>query len=609
MANGSVHWYRRIDGGLREVFPAPFRDFIRKWIPLSLLVGVCVGLMTVIFQKALDAVYYVFFQVGASSVPWYLWFLFPAAGGLLVGLIIPHFAQEAAGQGMDEVIHDIHYEGSRIRSIVPPIKLIVSALTINSGGSAGPEGPVGEIGAGTASILGGWLKLKRSDLRTLVISGAAAGFGAIFKAPLGGALFALETPYKNDLEHSAVVPALISSTTAYLVFVLFPGIGIAPLFGSLTALPTYDIPHLGLYMLVGLLGGLVAIAFVKIFFWISDFFSEWKAPFVVKTTLGGLVCGGLGVAFPGVLGLGYIWDAGLVAGPPWQVLVGDQFATAGLLLLLAFGAALVVKIVATSFTIGSGGSGGVMTPSIFIGGTIGAIMAAILRNTSGFAFSDTVLVVVGMGAVLAAATKTPISSAIMMTEMTGGYNVLIPVILGTVIAYVVSGDFTLYREQITRQSMPMDLSVLARRKVQDVMSAPVVSLRPDMPVKEAYEMSILKGHYSYPVVDDQGAVLGVVYQRALQQAHASAPRTLIKTIMESHVELMNHDAPANEAFEVMNGAQITRMIVVDEQKRVVGMLTRVDLLRAVEEPDRPAAPPPPEPPAQPPAGPTQGPPA
>ncbi len=585
MGTGSARWYRRLDGGLREVFPGPFRDFIRKWIPLALLVGVLVGALAVVFQVALNLVASAF---DPHLVPWYLIFLFPAAGGLLVGLIIPHFAEETAGQGMDEVIHDIHYEGSRIRSIVPPVKIVVSALTISSGGSAGPEGPVGEIGAGTASIVGRALRLKRSDLRPLVIAGAAAGFGAIFKAPLGGAIFALETPYKNDLEHSAVVPALISSTTAYLVFALFPlpGFNTDPIFGFLTAQPTYDVPHLGLYMLVGLISGLVAIAFVKVFFWISDFFSGWKMPFVVKTTLGGLACGALGIVFPDVLGLGYTWDQNLVKGNLAQVTIGASLAPTVGLLLFAFFAVLVVKIVATSFTIGSGGSGGVMTPSIFIGGTIGAIMALILLETTGFAFSPTILVVVGMGAVLAAATKTPISSAIMITEMTGGFNVLIPLILGTVMAYVVSGDFTLYREQITRQSMPMDLSVLARRKVHEVMSSPAVTLLPETTVKDAYDMSILKGHYSYPVVDGEGRVLGIVYRRALQQAHATSPRTLIKTIMESHVELINHDAPANEAFEVMNGAQITRMIVVDERKRVQGILTRVDLLRAVEEPDR-----------------------
>ncbi len=587
MGTESTRWYRRIDGGLREVFPGPFQEFIRKWIPLSLLVGVCVGFLTVLFQVGLNLVAIAF---DPSRVPWYLIFLFPAAGGLIVGIIIPRFAEETAGQGMDQVIHDIHYEGSQIRSIAPPVKLIVSAITINSGGSAGPEGPVGEIGAGTASWVGRMLKLKRSDLRTLVIAGAAAGFGAIFKAPLGGALFALETPYKNDLEHSAVIPALISSTTAYLVFVLFPlpGFNANPIFQFpqvAQAQPTYDVLHLGLYMLVGLLAGLVAIAFVRVFFWISDFFSGWKMPFALKTTMGGLVCGGFGVALPAVLGLGYTWDQTLVAGPPWQVIVGDQLATAAGLLLLAFGAMLVVKVIATSFTIGSGGSGGVMTPSIFIGGTVGAMMALVLRTTS-FPFSATILVVVGMGAVLAAATKTPISSAIMMTEMTGGLNILIPIILGTVMAYMVSGDYTLYREQITRQSMPMDLSVLAKRSVQDVMSAPVVTFPPDMLVKDAYDLSILKGHYSYPVVDGEGKVLGVVYRRSLQQTHATAPRTQVKSLMQTHVELINHDAPANEAFEVMNGAQITRMIVVDDERRVLGMLTRVDLIRAVEEPDR-----------------------
>ncbi len=579
-------WYRLTDHKLGTFFPSSFREFVRKWVPLSLLVGVCVGLMTILFQEALNAVAFVF---DPSRVPWYLIFLFPAAGGLVVGLIIPHFAQETAGQGMDEVIHAIHYGGGRIRSIVPPVKVVVSALTINSGGSAGPEGPVGEIGAGTASILGGWLRLRRSDLRTLVIAGAAAGFGAIFKAPLGGALFALETPYKNDLEHSAVIPALISSTTAYIVFVLFPGIGTAPIFGVLTVDPTYDIPHLGLYMLVGLLAGLVAVAFVKVFFWISDAFGQWKIPFAAKTTLGGLASGGLGVAIPSVLGLGYAWDQQLVGGNLTEAVVGNQGVTGFALLLFAFGATLIVKIVATSFTIGSGGSGGVLTPSVFIGGTVGALMALALQTT-GFPFSPPILVVVGMGAVLAAATKTPISSAVMITEMTGGFNVLIPLILGTVVAYAVAGEYTLYRAQITRQAMPLDLSVLADRKVRDVMTKAVVALRPEMTVKDAYDVSIAQGHYCYPVVDPAGNVLGIVYLRTLQDAASRTPRTLVKSIMESHIELISEDAAAHEAFEVMSGSQITRMIAVDHQRHLVGMLTHVDLLRAVEEPDRPASP-------------------
>jgi CIC family chloride channel protein len=584
LGSSSGRWYRRIDSGLHEFFPAPFQGFIRKWIPLSLLVGIVVGLMAILFQEALNAVAFVF---DPSRVPWYFIFLFPAAGGLLIGIIIPRFAEETAGQGMDEVIHAIHYESGKIRSIVPPVKIVVSALTINSGGSAGPEGPVGEIGAGTASILGGWLKLKRSDLRTLVIAGAAAGFGAIFKAPLGGALFALETPYKNDLEHSAVIPSLVSSACAYIVFVLFPGIGTAPIFGVLSAQPTFDLPHLGLYMFIGVLAGLVAIAFVKVFFWISDTFAGWKTPFVVKTTLGGLACGGLGIALPGVLGLGYGWDQQLVAGNLSQALVGDQVVTGLGLLLTAFAATLIAKIVATSFTIGSGGSGGVLTPSVFVGGTVGAIVAMLLQTT-GFRFSPPIIVVVGMGAMLAAATKTPIASAVMMTEMTGGFNVLIPLILGTVMAYAVAGDYTLYRAQITRQSLPIDLSVLAHKTVRDVMTAPVVTLRPETSVKDAYDLTILRGHYSYPVVDEQGRILGVVYRRALQQAQARDPKIQIKSIMESHVEMVNHDAPGNEAFEVMNGSQITRMIVVDEDRRVIGMLTRVDLLRAAED-EQPAA--------------------
>jgi tRNA nucleotidyltransferase (CCA-adding enzyme) len=136
----------------------------------------------------------------------------------------------------------------------------------------------------------------------------------------------------------------------------------------------------------------------------------------------------------------------------------------------------------------------------------------------------------------------------------------------------------------------VDLSVLARLKVRDVMTTPVVTLRPEMTVKDAYDLSILKGHYSYPVVDEAEGAVGIAYRRSLQQTQGVAPRRLIKSIMESHLERINDDAPANEAFEVMNGSQITRMVVVDEQRHVVGMLTRVDLLRAAEEMEQSAGP-------------------
>ena len=150
MGTGPEHWYRRIDNELHEFFPSSFQDFIRKWIPLSLFIGIAVGLMTVLFQLALVAVGAIF---NPSNIPWYLIFLFPTIGGLLVGIIIPYFAEETAGQGMDEVIHAIHYAGGKIRSIVPPVKAIVSAITINSGGGARPAGPARGDRAGPAPLL------------------------------------------------------------------------------------------------------------------------------------------------------------------------------------------------------------------------------------------------------------------------------------------------------------------------------------------------------------------------------------------------------------------------------------------------------------------------
>ncbi len=572
----SGRWYRVLDEKLGAFVPTSFGQFVLKWVPLSLLIGVAAGIMTVLFSYALDLVAAVF---NTGAVPWYLVFLLPATGGLLVGLIIPHFAQETAGQGMDEVIRAIHYEGGRIRSEVPPVKLIVSALTISSGGSAGPEGPVGEIGAGTASILGRLLRLRRSDRRTFVIAGAAAGFSAIFKAPLGGALFALETPYKNDLEHSAVIPALISSVVSYLIFVLFRGT--TPVFSGINAQPRFDLAHLALYLGLGLVSGLVAIVFVRAFFWISDAFGAAKLPFAVKTTLGGLACGLIAVAFPAVLGLGYAWDTNILQANLSSITVMGATVAGLETLAIALVAILFAKIVATSFTIGSGGSGGVLTPSVFIGATLGAFVGTLLPGS--FPFSPPVLALVCMAGVLAAATKTPISSAVMLTEMTGGFSVLIPLILATVAAYSISGEHTLYQSQITRKAMPLDLAALKDKKVRDVMVAPVIAFTPEMTVSEALERTADQGHYSYPVVDASGSILGVVYRRGLGEAAAAKPKSQVKSIIQTHYESIHDDAPADEAFEVMNGLQVKRMLVVDHDKRIVGVLTEYDLLRAADE--------------------------
>lgn len=572
----SGRWYRLLDEKLGAFVPTSFGQFVLKWVPLSIAIGVAAGFMTLLFAYALDLVAAVFV---VAAVPWYLVFLLPATGGLLVGLIIPRFAREAAGQGMDEVIHAIHYEGGRIRSVVPPVKLVASALTISSGGSAGPEGPVGEIGAGTASLLGRWLRLRRSDRRTLVIAGAAAGFSAIFKAPLGGALFALETPYKNDLEHSAVIPALISSVVSYLIFVAFRGT--TPIFAGANPLPRFDLAHLALYLGLGLVSGLVAIGFVRVFFWISNSFQDAKLPFALKTTVGGLACGLIAVAFPAVLGLGYAWDTNILASSLASVTVMGTTVAGLETIAVALGVILFAKIVATSFTIGSGGSGGVLTPSIFIGATLGALVGALLPST--FPFSPPVLALVCMGGVLAAATKTPISSAVMLTEMAGGFSVLIPLILATVAAYSISGEYTLYPAQLTRKSMPLDLSALAGMKVGDVMIRPVVSFPPEMTVADALQSTTDQGHYSYPVVGATGKVVGVVYRRELREAAAQRPKSQVKTIMQTHFESVNDDAPANEAFELMNGLQVKRMVVVGLDGKMAGMLTEYDLLKAADE--------------------------
>ena len=588
-----------IERRLGEYFPTTFRVYVRKWIPLSVLIGVLVGLLTAVFYATILGMMWVF---DPQRIPWYLVFLFPTAGGLLVGLILPRFTKQPMNQGMDEVLRAIHYQGGEVRSVSPAVKIAAASLTLGSGGSAGPEGPVGEIGAKVASMIGDRLKLHRSDLRTLVITGVAAGFSAIFKAPLGGALFALESPYKNDLEHSAVVPSLVSAVTSYLVFVVvgqLTGLWNAnPVFGPLPhPNPLFGPLDLGLYLVLGLVAGLPAVFFVRVFSQVSDHFEGAKLPFVAKATLGGLACGLVALAFPAflgvpfpLLGLGYTWDNTLVKENLVQLFLinqglGGVEALAALLVVVA-----VAKIVATSFTIGSGGNGGILTPSVFIGGTLGAFFALVAGAVTAVP-SPEVFVVVGMRAVLAATTKTPIVSAVLITEMTGGWDVLIPVILATVVSFLVSGEYTLYRAQITRKSMLVDLSVLKDKQVRDVMTPAPAGFPPSTKIDQAYHEVEAAPHYAYPIVDHGGKLLGIVMHRSLEAAHAKRPNAPLARLMQAEYEVIDQHAMAVDAFEDMTGRQITRMWVVDGGGRLVGILTRVDLMRVMDEPAAARTPP------------------
>ncbi len=349
-------------------------------------------------------------------------------GGLISGWLVYTFAPEAEGHGTDAAVRAFHRTAGRMRARVPLIKTIASAITIGSGGAAGREGPTAQIAAGIGSIIGGFFKLPDDERRLLILIGMAAGLSAIFKSPLGTAIFAVEILYSRVVfEGGALLYTLIGSAVAYALTGYFSGF--TPLFvlphttsiGVLADLPAYAV--------LGVLAGLLGAILPSIFYGIRDAFHKLKVPNHIKPAIGGLALGVIGIFVPQLLGGGY----GFIQ----FALQGGAGMVVWLLLLLSVG-----KVIALSLTIGSGGSGGVFAPSLFVGALLGAAFASILHSLGFQGIDASALAVVGMAALFAGAARVPIASLVMVAEMTGGYGLIMPTMIAVAVSFLVQMALT-----------------------------------------------------------------------------------------------------------------------------------------------------------------------
>lgn len=529
-----VHWTDWLD--FRRLLPSSSgiesSRYLGKWLLLGVAVGIVAGLGAVVFYRALEFATQIFLgdivgytpplPVGEGSPvreamgrPWLLPVV-TGLGGLLSGLIVFTFAPEAEGHGTDAAIEAIHYKQGRLRARVPPIKLIASAITIGSGGSGGREGPAAQISAGFGSILGMWLKLDAQDRRILVAAGMGAGIGAIFRAPLGGALMAAEILYLHDLEVEALIPSLIASIVGYSVFGSIEGF--TPIFGAQPGIAFGNPLTLGYYALLGLVCGAVGILYARTFYGVTGVFHRFHIPRVLKPMLGGVLVGLMGLAVKGSLHTGYGWV---------QISMTDELKTLPLWLVLALPFA---KILATSLSIGSGGSGGIFGPGMVIGGMLGA---AFWRIGDGFLpllpTSPAPFVIVGMMALFGGIAHAPLAVMLMVAEMTGNLSLLAPAMVAIALATLLIGDTTIYTSQLpNRASSPahrlrFSFPLLSSLFVRDAMSPATpgqswtsdengVALDPDQSLDSALELLVEGGTPAVPVVD-QGVVVGQITHR------------------------------------------------------------------------------------------------
>lgn len=502
----------------------------------------------------------------------------PALGGLMSGFIVFRFAPEAEGHGTDAMIDSFHRKKGLVRKRVPAIKTLASAITIASGGSAGKEGPIAQIGSGFGSILASALKLSERERRMLLLAGAAGGIGAIFKAPLGAALFAAEVLYTSaEFEFEAIIPCILSSVVGFMVFTLFDGtatIFTTPAF--MLATPV----QLPFYAGLGLVCAVAGYLYVNTFYGARDrFFRRLDMPRWLKPALGGLLLGVLAFFLPEVLAGGYQWI---------QSAIDGQLAVS-LMIALVFG-----KIVATTLTISSGGSGGVFAPSLFIGSMLGGFYG----NICGRIFPEIVtqpaaFVLVGMGGFFAGVAKTPIAALIMVAEMTGGYSLILPMMIVSALAYLLLGRTTLYEKQVmTRVDSPAhvgdySVDIMDHLLVRDaiVPGRKMETIPEEMDLKGMVDLMVDSYQQDFPVVDGNGSLVGIISMTDLRTAMADSslqPLVVARDIAVTGVTAVTLEDSLNTALQLMADVNVRELPVVERRDpgRIVSMVSRKDITRA-----------------------------
>ncbi|HIP62728.1 MAG TPA: CBS domain-containing protein [Archaeoglobus profundus] len=497
-----------------------------------------------------------------------LW-LIPAIGGLISGLIVYTLAPEAEGHGTDAVIRAFHRFRGVINARIPIIKMIASAITIGSGGSAGREGPIAQIGAGFGSLVATLLKLSDSERRMLLIAGMAGGIGSIFKSPLGGAIYAVEVLYKKDYEVEAIIPAFISSITAYIIFVSLIGskehIFIVP------EVKIYSLLEIPLYLLLGILSAVVAIIYIKIFYTIHNIFKKLKISNYLKPAIGGLITGIIGTFIPQALGMGY--------GYVQEVIDGKIMLD--IIILAIFG-----KILATAFTVGSGGSGGVFGPTVVIGGFVGGLVGYIFHQL----FPDIVVqptgyILVGIASLIAGACKTPIAAVLMTVEMTGGYELLPVLMLSATTSYILTRDESLFIEQVsTRAESPAHrgeflVDILENIKVEQVMTRDVITVSPKDTTAKVMELIKKTGYMGYPVIEN-GKLVGIITFNDVERVGVSN-KIKVEDAMTKNVIVTYPDENLKVVLEKMVKYKIGRLPVVarEDKTKLLGIISKRDIIR------------------------------
>ncbi len=545
------------------------------------LIGLCSGLGSEFFRWLILFLKEIFFFGRfeilsiAPSVPWYFLPLIPMAGGLIIGPLSHFFPTEAKGHGVPEVMQSIALKNGIIKPRTILLRTFASAVCIGSGGSAGREGPIVQIGSSIGSAFGQLFNMSAERMKVLVGCGAAGGIAATFNAPLAGVIFSIEI-ILGVFSIRTFTPIVISSVTATAVSHAFHGNTPAFLVPSYQIVSYWEILF---YVILGLLSGLIARLYIVTLYWTEDYFEKKiHVHPVLKPAIGGLVIGSLAIFLPQIMGNGYeAMDMALKGQMVWYITF-----------ILIF-----MKIIATSITLGSGGSGGVFAPALFIGamlgGTFGSLVHSIYPDITA---TKGAYALVGMGSVIAAAAHAPMTNILILFELTNDYKIILPIMASCIIATSVvrflSKD-SIYTLKLRRRGINIqegrEVSIMGSIKVGDVMDKKVETILETTPFKRILTILSRSTNSYFPVVNSKHkmvAILSFSDIREVMFEEGLKDLVVAKDIAATEVITLSPKDNLNKALEKFVEIDVAQLPVVDSknQDRVIGMLSRGDLISA-----------------------------
>ncbi len=565
-----------------------------KWIILGILVGLLSGLGASVFSHGLNWAEFFFQDLLAGSPPLYpagehgvvapsgspyrpvVFFFLPALGGLISGFLVFWLAPEAAGAGTNAMIDAFHNASGTLRARVPLVKAVASIVTLATNGSAGRQGPIAQIGAGLGSLVGRILRLPDVDVRILLLAGAAGGLGALFRAPMGSAIICTEILYHRDIETEGIIPCVISAIVSYTTFSVVMGHG--PIFHS----PDFHFDHpleLAFYAGLGILCAPAGQLFGHSLRVLREnLFGRIRVAPHWKPAIGGLGVGMVGIAVPQALGIGFGWL---------------QPAILGELSVWLMAAVVMAKFLATGFTISSGGSGGLFAPSLVIGGMLGGVVGGIgheffpqiVREPGAF-------VLVGMGGFFAGVANAPIGSILMICEMTGGYGLLVPLLLVSTLHLLMSRERTIFEAQVpNRLASPahageITVNVLKEIPVRDVFQATqaVPILTRDMNFRAMRDVVLGSQHTDFPVVDREKRLSGIFSLNQIRNVlleDSLADLVVVGEVASRPFFVTPEEDLHGALMKFLESGHDELPVVSDpESRRVLGMIRHEDVISA-----------------------------